>query len=378
LTGAVLFVPAAPDPMAVHQHRFLRIISGEGRGPLDAAARGVLWAASWCYRRAVDYRNRRYDRNPALTTWLDRPVISVGNITTGGAGKTPLVVWLAQRLIELGRRPAVVCRGYKAPTSEPNDEMRLICRRVPRAVCISNPHRIAAAQYAIEEEGAEVIVLDDGFQHRGLGRLLDIVLVDATCPFGYGHLLPRGLLREPVENLSRAHLIVLTRCDQVGGSELARISERISRAAPGKPILRSEHRVVAVTDLNGHGTAEGATDGRRALCFAAVGNPRSFARTCEILGYELVRRVWWPDHHHYRVADAEEVMSLARGVAGGGADVLLTTEKDAVKLAHLPVVWWPPVRVVQIEIQFREGGDRILLNKLREALETCGRAVRTA
>src|SRR3990170_7894199 len=98
LTGAGLFVPAAPDHMAVHQPRFLRIISGEGRGPLDAAARGVLWAASWCYRRAVDYRNRRYDRNPALTTWLDRPVISVGNITTGGAGKTPLVVWLAQRL----------------------------------------------------------------------------------------------------------------------------------------------------------------------------------------------------------------------------------------------------------------------------------------
>lgn len=346
---------------------YLQVISGEGRGLSAMVARGLLSAAEWVYRRVVVHRNRRYDRHERLTTWLERPVISVGNITTGGVGKTPMAVWLAQRLIEMGRRPAIVCRGYKAPGGDVNEEMQMVSRQVPRAVCIANPHRIAAAEFAIAEQAANVVLMDDGFQHRALGRLLDIVLVDATCPFGYGRVLPRGLLREPIEGLARADLIAVTRCDQVAPGELAGLVERISRVAPGTPVVRCVHRVTAVTDLEGHQSDTPMTLSGRAVCFAAVGNPRAFAESCRQIGYEVVGRVWWPDHHHYGVADAREVMSLA---GRAGADVLLTTAKDGIKLVHLPVEWSPPVRVVRVDIAFLDDGATIMLGAVKVALET--------
>jgi tetraacyldisaccharide 4'-kinase len=291
----------------------------------------------------------------------------VGNISTGGVGKTPMVIWLAERLVEMGRRPAVVSRGYKSRAGEFNEEMQLVSRRVPAAVCISNPHRVAAAAFAVEEQGADAIVLDDGFQHRALWRDLDIVLIDARSPFGHGHVLPRGLLREPLHGLRRADVIVLTRCDQVGVAEVDDITREVRRHAAEAPLLRCVHRVSALLDVDGKPSDAPVAPGRPALCFAALGNPQAFAETCRRLGYNIVGRVWWPDHHHYSPADVREVMQRARAA---GAEVLLSTEKDAIKLARLSVEWSPPLRIVRVDIDFWEEGRTILLGAVQTALDT--------
>lgn len=162
--------------------------------------RAMLRVLEGLYARGVALRNTRYDRSGPRAV-LDIPVISVGNLTVGGTGKTPFVIELVKRLDRMGLSPAVVSRGYKAAEGQPNDEERLIRESCPSVVCICDPDRAAAGQFARTKFGADVIVLDDGFQHRQLARTLDIVLIDATCPFGFGHLLPRGLLREPVGSL---------------------------------------------------------------------------------------------------------------------------------------------------------------------------------
>lgn len=340
-------------------------MSGERRGPAAAAARAALTGASAVYSRIVAMRNARYDRDAHRAVGVGRPVISVGNITTGGVGKTPLIIWLAEQLLAMGRRPAVVSRGYKAKAGEPNDEMLMVSRRVPEAVCVANPYRVAAAAFAVEEQNANVVLLDDGFQHRALARDLDIVLIDATAPFGYGRVLPRGLLREPLEGLARAHLLVITRCDAVTDGALAVIENTLRRYAPGAPILRCAHAVSGLTDLEGRPSDTDVASHASAVCFGAIGNPGAFAHTCEQLGFALAGRVWWPDHHDYTPADAQEVMSRARRV---DADVLLTTEKDAVKLARLPVEWSPPVAVVRVDIDFAGDGRTILLGAVESTL----------
>jgi tetraacyldisaccharide 4'-kinase len=282
-------------------------MSGEARGLAAGVTRAGLGGAEAIYRRIVNARNRRYDRDAWRSVGVGRPVISVGNITTGGVGKTPMVIWLAARLVELGRRPAVVSRGYKSRAGEFNEEMQLVSRRVPGAVCISNPQRVAAAAFAVEEQGADVVVLDDGFQHRALARDLDIVLIDAREPFGHGHVLPRGLLREPLDGLRRADAIVLTRCDQVEGGALDEITREVRRHAPDALVLRCVHQVSELLDLGGKVSDTTVTPGRPAVCFAALGNPQAFAETCRRLGYDVIGRVWWPDHHHYSLADVREV-----------------------------------------------------------------------
>ena len=174
-----------------------------------------MWALTPIYRFAIDRRNNRFENDSDAITKVDVPVISIGNLTTGGTGKTPLVIWLCRQIRQRNRRVAIISRGYGAETSDrktvkPNDEAMELGQRLPDVPHLQNPDRIASATIAIEELETQFIVMDDGFQHRHLHRDLDIVVVDATEPFGYGYLLPRGLLREPVKSLSRASC----RCDQ--------------------------------------------------------------------------------------------------------------------------------------------------------------------
>lgn len=352
--------------MASGRPWYLRVMSGEARGVAAAAARAGLGGAEVIYRRLVSARNRRYDRDAWRAVGIERPVISVGNITTGGVGKTPMVIWLAERLVALGKKPAVVSRGYNSRAGEFNEEMQLVSRRVPSAVCISNPQRVAAAAFAVEEQGADVVVLDDGFQHRALARDLDVVLIDASNPFGHGHVLPRGLLREPLEGLARADVIVLTRCDQVDAVTLAAITHDVKRYAPDAPLLRCVHRVSGLTDLDGAASDTIVTPNTPAVCFGGLGNPQAFAETCRALGFNVVGRVWWPDHHHYAPSDAQEVVRRARAA---GAEVLLSTEKDAVKLARLSLRWQPPLRIVRVDIDFLADAGTILLGAVQAALD---------
>jgi len=370
---------------------YRRIIAREA-GLWAAPIRAALSASAMLYHAGVALRNHRYDR-ANRSTRIPVPVVSVGNLTVGGTGKTPMVIDIAQRLERMGRSPGVVSRGYKAESGRLGDEELLVRRRCPGAVFVANPDRVAAAERAHRRYGADVVVLDDGFQHRRLARTLDIVLIDATCPFGHGHLLPRGLLREPVTALRRADLLILTRCDQVARDRLDRIEQRLRAITPDRLILRCAHRVVGVDALDGspldetwpdraqiddasvdhapagHAPEGGSLEGRRAVVFAGIAHPDRFAATVASLGVQIVARKWWPDHHRYTERDINTLRASGRHPP---CDLFLTTEKDAVKLFSLAGLDPSGIGVVRVAIDFEGDGGTMLDARLRECLHPAG------
>jgi tetraacyldisaccharide 4'-kinase len=300
-----------------------------------------------------------YRRGTFHTTRLERPVISVGNITTGGTGKTPLVEWVARTLASGGKKVCILTRGYGrkdphlqvivsdgygllAAPAEAGDEPYLLATNLSGlAAVISSADRIAAGQEAIKDFGSDCFVLDDGFQHLRLARDLNIVTIDATNPWGGGHLLPYGRLRETPEGLSRADCVVITRCDQVGSLDALR--SEILRLAGDRPIFHSRMRTARVSPLkNG---AESLTAPARVGAFCAIGNPSSFFEQLKRSGYELALEKSFPDHHMY---SQDEVDSLCRAANEMGADRLITTAKDAVKLRHMS--FSIPCYVLEIEM----------------------------
>jgi len=341
---------------------FRKIVAGES-ALWAMPVRAGLRLLETAYGTAVSLRNARYDqRGPERT--ISVPVISVGNLTVGGTGKTPFVIHLVNRLDALGFSPAVASRGYGAVGGASNDEERLLKRRCPSVACVADPDRAAAAERAVRRFGADVVVLDDGFQHRRLGRNLDIVLIDATCPFGYGHLLPRGLLREPVRSIRRAQVLALTRCDQASGAALARIETTLRGRNPDAVMLKCRHRVIGIDRLDGT-PVDGPLEKKRAVLFAGIARPQAFVTTVRSLGMEVVGHRWWPDHHSYSIRDLSQLTELGRFQAH---DLLLTTEKDAVKLVDLDNVREAPIGIVKIAIDFMGDGDTILDGVLKDTL----------
>ncbi len=329
------------------------VITGRG-GAWTVPVRWILSAAEVGYEWAVSRRNRQFDSGAREVMRLPVPVISVGNITAGGTGKTPLVIDLTRRLVRCGRKPAVVSRGYKSANGTLGDELAMVSERVPEAICVASPDRVAGGHDAVSR-GADVIVLDDAFQHRRVARDLDIVVVDATNPFGYERLLPRGRLREPVAQLRRAGLIVISRADLVDERALSVLTERVRSIAP---LAICRHRALRLTDLTGV-TCEATY--RRAILMSAIGNPASFAETASRMGIEPVSQCLWPDHHEYVAADVDRVARAGRRVQH---DVVLTTQKDAVKLRELDVSVIEPVRVVEIDVAFVDDGERTIETSL--------------
>jgi tetraacyldisaccharide 4'-kinase len=258
-------------------------------------------------------------------------VVSVGNLTLGGTGKTPLVAWVAGRCVAAGRRPAIVSRGYGAARGQTSDEAAELALVLPAVPHVADRDRVAAAAEAMAR-GADAIVLDDGFQHRRLARDLDIVAVDATDPFGCGHIFPRGLLREPLAGLRRAHAIVLTRADAVDADR-----RRALMAALGDICRRSGPQVWAEathaprrlrTATNEHLPLD-ALRGRPVAAFCGIGNPAAFRLALERLGADLIDFKTYPDHHAYSAADAAALVSWATAAR---ADLVVTTLKDLVKV----------------------------------------------
>ena len=303
----------------------------------------LLRLLSLPYRGAVDLRNGLYDRGLFRQARLPCPVISVGNITVGGTGKTPMVILLAKLLREKGRRPAVLSRGYGARTKAPvnivsdgnrilmgwheaGDEPILIARSVSGVPVLTGPRRLLTGRTAIGHLGADVLILDDAFQHRALYRDLDIVLIDAARPFGNGRLLPGGPLREPAKALGRAHLLIRT------GD--GREPEPPPPEIPEMPSFRGFHRPLAVLE-GGTGRLLPAASlrGQKVCAFAGIGRPEAFRRSLNELDSEIVSFRPFPDHHPYSPADID---SLRRLAAKTGADRIVTTEKDGVRLADFP------------------------------------------
>jgi tetraacyldisaccharide 4'-kinase len=340
----------------------------ERPGVTGALLAPPLSLAAALFRAAAALRSALYDAGILRAARAAVPVVSIGNLAVGGAGKTPAAIAVARRLLARGRRVAVLSRGYGAARSdarvvsdgarlllgpaEGGDEPVLVARRLGVPV-LCGPRRAELARAAVAEHRADALLLDDGFQHRGLARDLDVVVLDAANPFGNGRLLPAGPNREPRSALRRAGLVWLSRIDQAEPSALAAL-RALAREATGRDAVESRHAPVELAD----GTLSrifplDALRGRRVLLLAGIARPAGFRRTLAGLGADVRAEALFPDHHPFSEPELRRVL---RDADAAGCELVVTTEKDAVRL--------PPeaaaegrVRVVRIEAEVVHGGE---------------------
>ncbi len=357
----------------MNEQQFLKLIAGQPM-PGGWLLRLLLRVASWPYAAAMLIRNRLFDWGIRRVHSPPVPVISVGNVTTGGTGKTPVVALIVQQLQQAGLKPGIVSRGYRLLDDEGNDERRVLDILCPGVPHVQNRDRVAAVATAVSEHGCNVIVADDAFQHRRLGRSLDVVLIDATNPWGYGAVLPRGLLREPRSGLRRAGLIAVTRADQVEPFVLDEIWREVQCYVPSAPRIEIAFQPTGLRSLPAQASGDGShspvprplgevgkRDSRKAVVFSGIGNPDAFRATVATLGVDVAAFRAFPDHWHYSEADLTELAGLAEEHS---ADLLLTTLKDLVKLRDLPQ---PGVELAAVEIQAAFlSGESVFLSELQQ------------
>ena len=334
---------------------FREFVSGRRRGIGANALRGVLLAGEVLYTLAVTWRNRRFDNGHAAIHNVGVPVISVGNLTLGGTGKTPMVKWLARWWRQRNVRVAIVSRGYGANAGHENDEALELRQSLPDVPHVQNPDRVSAARRAIDEFHCQLILLDDGFQHRRLARDLDIVLLDALEPFGFDHVFPRGTLREPVAGLRRAQVVCLSRADAISGGERAAIRRRVAHIAPNAAWCELAHVASGLINAEGQPQPLDALAGRRVAAFCGIGNPAGFRHTLAATGCEIIAWRAFPDHHAYAQDDLESLCAMA---ADSRADMLVCTQKDLVKIPQTDLAG-VPLWSVTIEMQFLTGQESL-------------------
>ncbi len=347
---------------------------------MKAANSFILPPFSALYSLATRLRLAAYRRHLFSVSKLDAAVMSVGNITTGGTGKTPLVEWVCRILADEGQRVCVLTRGYRrqnpneqvvvsdgnkvfADVSAAGDEPLLLATNllgVAAVVCNSN--RSAAGRWAINNLQAEVFVLDDGFQHLQLARDLNIVTIDATNPWG-GGMLPYGHLREPLSGLARADCVVLTRTEQ--STDLASLTAALQKIVGQTPIFRSRMVTSGLRRLNGDTLEQLSSISQPIGAICGVGNPTSFFDHLRREGYELAFERAFPDHYNYQQADVDSIITEAKAK---GAASILTTAKDAVKLSSLHFEL--PCYVLEIKIAIEDESHLIQLirNQLNQRI----------
>lgn len=309
--------------------------------------RQALWPLGLLYGCAAGFRNWLFDAKVKRTERLAVPVVSVGNLTVGGTGKTPTVAWLASLARQHGRRPGVLARGYgREPGAELNDEGQMLARAMPWLLQQQDPDRVAAGRRLLAA-GADFVILDDGFQHRRVHRDVDLLCLDATAPFGNGQCLPAGDLREWRSGLERASLVLLTRAGHLDQPAIRARIDRVRELAADDalPVFACTHEPVALRTEPGDGALPlEALCGRRVVLLSAIARPQSLQATAAALGSEVVQELRFPDHHVYSAAD----VAAARAVADQAGAMLLVTEKDDVKLARFAV----PRHVLAIGLRF--------------------------
>ncbi len=342
------------------QQTYRKLISGQSKGFIASVLRFLLGIAAIGYLLAVRFRNMLYSKGLLKMHKVDATVLCVGNITVGGTGKTPLVVWLC-KLIAQQYKYAILTRGYKA-TQNHIDEPAMLAESCPEAEVIVNPDRVAGATEAIEKYTADVLVMDDGFQHRRLARDLDIIAIDATQPFGYGKLLPSGLLREPVSSLKRAGAVVITRCDQVTEVQLSELEQILRAANPDMVIAKSTHTPVYAKSKDNEEISIGQLKGKKIFAFCGIGNPDAFLNTVNNLGANVAGSKIYDDHYHYTNASLAEISEHGKEL---DVDLILTTQKDWTKviskleLQNSKSKSYPPFAHLKIEIKFLAGQDKL-------------------
>ena len=318
----------------------------------DGWIRGILLlpllACSWIYGAVVRLRVTLYRGGFFKMRQLPCKVISVGNITMGGAGKTPLVAALAKELRQRGLRVAILSRGYKGTSeqtggivsdgqrryltpAEAGDEPSMLANQLPEVPVIVGKKRYAMGVKACERFALDVIILDDGFQHLGVKREVDLVLIDSRRSFGNGHLFPRGPLREPLASLRRASLIVLTKAEASGSQE--EIKKQLRRYVPALPLYHSHYKAVLLRDAtSGALLTPDWLRGKKLIAFAGIADPEYFFSLVKRLGTDVVKTISFPDHYDYGRDDIAMLCAHGKTV-----DAFVTTEKDFVKLQQLPL-----------------------------------------
>jgi tetraacyldisaccharide 4'-kinase len=348
------------------------IISGKKRGLAAMLTRCMLRLIETPYAMAMKHRNRLYDRKQSDILYAAVPVVSVGNMTLGGTGKTPMVEWIARWFRSHETRVSIISRGYKSEEGGRNDEAQELEQRLDDVPHIQNADRVAAAKIAVEELETQVIILDDGFQHRRLARDLDIVLLDALEPFGLDHVFPRGTLREPLAGLRRADAVILSRADLIEPEQREAIRRRVEKYAPKTVWAEVRHAPhVFFNSSNGQIALESLKD-QPVAAFCGLGNPTGFRRTVESLGCRLVDFYEYPDHYAY---SRDDIAQLTAWAEQQKVSALLCTHKDLVKIG-LDQLGEVPLWAVRVEIDFLSGQeafetklDAILAQIEREATQ---------
>jgi len=341
-------------PAGISRLRFAAVKAGRG-GFYDCAL-PLLRGVSRLWRLGV-----RIDRLLTPRRSLPRPVLSVGNLTLGGTGKTPFVMFLARKIAARGLRPAVLTRGYRQ-SSRSEEEPALIARRVPECRVLVGRDRFRSALESLRgPEPPDVFILDDGFQHWRLERDMDIVLLDAIVPLGLGETVPAGLLREPIDSLDRASFAVITRSDLVSGRKLGILKSYLTARFPALPTALSAERVVAWRDLQGALSDRGPAGPVLAAC--GIGNPVGFFKRLQSEGVTIAGHAAFPDHFRW---DRRSVEEVEREAVRTGAEAIVTTAKDASKIepGWVHAHW----SVMEIETVFTSG-EAALETLLSRALE---------
>ncbi len=330
----------------------------------------ALTAASWAYRLALVARSSGYAVGALRTGRLPCPVVSVGNLTLGGSGKTPLAELVALALRRLGAMPALVSRGYgrksrgvrivadgsgiQAGPLEAGDEPLLLAERLPGVPVVVGENRLAAGRVAIERCGATAIVLDDGYQHRTLAKDLDLLVVNGQAPWGNGRLFPRGTLREPLPAIGRASFVVVSEPPDAGA--LDRIVATVRRHNPAVPVAVGRIEALAAEDKwRGERLPPAGLAGRRLLAFAGLGRPQGFLSTLQALGVLVAGAVEFPDHHWFTPQDLADLVRRGRAA---GAEGLVTTEKDWVRLRGFPL--GGPLWVLSTRLRLTTGEETLV------------------
>lgn len=345
------------------------LMTDQRDGAADRCVKAVLYFFSLGYGLVMRMRGWCYDHGWKSSVRLPRPVISVGNLTVGGVGKTPLVIRLCEIIRELGFRPAVLTRGYKGRVSQDgalvSDEAEMLKASLKGLPVGVGPDRVKSAGDLLSKEQIDVFVLDDGFQHRRVKRDLDVVVLDAGNPFGNGHLLPRGVLRENIDAVRRADVCVLTKTDTVARASVEEITSKLQTIKP-VAMVEAVHQPTAFRNLKTEAhRGLSAFSGKRVGAFCSIGDPASFRRSLEAAEC-LVEDFWtFPDHHWY---STEELQDLKMSALAGKLDALVTTDKDAVKLpAHRDLFSGVEVYSLSVKLEFVEGYEE-LVDRVRRLL----------
>ena len=364
---------------------FLEVMSGRRRRWFDLALVNLLFAASRFYRMVVQFRVWMYDKRVIRNHALGCLVVSIGNLTCGGTGKTPVVEVFARTLSENGRKVAILSRGYRSKkrtfrekmlhffkkgkievppkvvsdgknlllnSEYAGDEPYMLASNLPEVAVVVDKDRVKSGIYAIDNFQSDVIILDDGFQYLMLKPHINIVLVDSTDPFGNGHVLPRGVLREPIKNIRRADYIFLTKSD--GSHKLEHLKRFIRRHTRRAEIIECCHKPQNLVTLKGREVHPlSKLKGAKVAALSAIARPESFEKFLEDFGAELVLKDHFADHHRYTKQEITDFVSQAKAA---GAEMIMTTEKDAVRIPELDRCD-VPILYLRIQIDILSGQE---------------------